>query len=299
VNDEMMRSVPSIIALLTDFGDQDEYVGVMKGTILCRAPRAVLVDICHQIAPHDIRQASAMIAATFRYFPGNTLFLAVVDPGVGSARGIVFARSRSGGFLCPDNGLLTGLIAQGVLETVHCVTNRDLFANAVGNTFHGRDIMAPVAGFLASGGQPTELGPEQPVGDLVRLEDLPARLEAGGSVCGTIVAVDRFGNGITDIGIDLLTSAWENDLNDALIIETGRPWCMPLVSSYSAQPPGYLLAIIGSRNTLEIAVNMGNAGSVLGITPGTPVRVRRADRTSKDPAPDPSGGSIGTGAKKT
>lgn len=274
----MMASTPPIIALLTDFGDKDEYVGVMKGVILCRAPHAVMVDLCHHVAPHDIRQAAAMIAAVFRYFPGNTLFVLVVDPGVGGERDIVWAQAGGRAFVCPDNGLLSVLITHGVLEAARRVTNQALFPQPVSHTFHGRDIMAPVAGFLASGGLPAQLGPEQPIGDLVCLGDPPAYLEIDGSLRGTVVAVDHFGNVITDIGVDLLTTAWEGDLNHDLIIEVGTRRSMPLVSSYSALPPGGLLATIGSRNTLEIAVHMGNAGAALGVAPGIPVVVRRRDR---------------------
>lgn len=268
-----MGSAPPIISLLTDFGDRDEYVGVMKGAILRRAPHAVIVDLCHHIAPHDIRQAAAMMAAAYPYFPEGALHVMVVDPGVGGQRGIVYAQAATCGFLCPDNGLLTGLIAQDILHTAWRVTNRTLFSQAVSATFHGRDIMAPVAGFLASGNRPEMLGPGQAVADLVCLDDPPARLERDGRLRGTVVAVDRFGNVVTNIGRDLLTSSWEGDLKQSLMVESETPWVMPLVSSYSAVPTGGLLATIGSRNTLEIAVNQGNAGTLLGVVPGSQLRV--------------------------
>lgn len=243
----------------------------MKGAILSRAPHAVIVDLCHYIVPHDIRQAAAMMVASYPYFPEGALHVMVVDPDVGGKRGIVFAQAPTCGFLCPDNGLLTGVIKQGILHTAWRVTNRALFAQAVSATFHGRDIMAPVAGFLASGNCPEKLGPRQALGDLVCLDDPPARLERDGSLRGTVVAVDRFGNVVTNIGRDLLTSFGEGDLKQTLMIETH--WAMPLVSSYSAVPTGELLATMGSRNTLEIAVNKGNAGMVLGVVPGSQIRV--------------------------
>lgn len=268
-----MGSPSSIITLLTDFGDRDEYVGVMKGAILRRAPHAVLIDLCHHIVPHDIRQAAAMIAAAYQYFPEGTLHVMVVDPGVGGARDIVFAQAPTCGFLCPDNGLLTGLIAQGVLHKAWRVTNRALFSHAVSATFQGRDIVAPVAGFLASGNRPENLGPQRVIGDLVCLDDPPARLGREGSLWGTVVTVDRFGNLMTNIGRDLLTSDWEGDLKQSLMVEITSQLTIPLVSSYSAVPIGELLATIGSRNTLEIAVNQGHAGMLLGVVPGTPIRV--------------------------
>jgi S-adenosylmethionine hydrolase len=135
--------------------------------------------------------------------------------------------------------------------------------------------MAPVAGFLAAGGLPEELGPLQAVSALVRSEDAPARREVDGSVIGRVVSVDRFGNVVTDIGHDLLTSFRGDDLNSFLTIEVGTRRHIPWVPSYSARPRGELLATIGSRGTLEIAVNTGHAAERLGIGPGTPVRVCR------------------------
>ena len=280
----------SIVSLLTDFGDRDEYVGVMKGVILSRAPQAVIIDVCHHILRHDIRQAAAMLAAVFPYFPTGTLHVVVVDPGVGSERDIVLARARKCDCLCPDNGLLTELIRQGVFQTAWRVTNQALFADEVSATFHGRDIMAPVAGFLASGGVPAKLGPERAIAELVCL-DLPlSRSDGQGGFQGTVVTVDRFGNIITNIGRDLLTSAGEDDLKQILIGETGAVHPIPLVSSYGAVPAGQLLATIGSRGTLEIAVNQGRAADRLGATPGALVRCRLG-KNPNDPVP---GGAMGT-----
>jgi S-adenosyl-L-methionine hydrolase (adenosine-forming) len=279
-----------IISLLTDFGDRDEYVGVMKGVILSHAPKAVIVDVCHHISPHDIRQAAAMVAAVFPYFPTGTLHVVVVDPGVGSERNIVLARARKCDYLCPDNGLLTELILQGVFHAARRVTNQAFFADTVGATFHGRDIMAPVAGFLASGGVPEKLGPAQAIDELICLDPMTSRSDGQGDLLGAVVAVDRFGNIITNIGRDLLTSAGEGDLKQFLIIETGTVHRMPLVSSYWAVPAGQLLATIGSRGTLEIAVNQGNAADRLGIAPGASVRVAR----KKDPNDPIPGIAMGT-----
>ena len=271
----MTGSNAPIITLMTDFGDRDEYVGVMKGMILSRAPQAVIVDICHHIAAHDICQAAAMMASVFPYYPAGTLHVVVVDPGVGSKRNIVWARSRKCDFLCPDNGLLTELIIQGVLHTARRVTNQALFADAISATFHGRDIFAPVAGFLASGGAPEKLGPEQAVDELVCLDHAPSRWDGQDRLQGAVITVDRFGNIITNIGRELLTSFCEGDLNQILVIEAGSVRPVSLVTSYSAVPVGRLLATIGSRGTLEIAVRQGSAAERLGIAPGAKIRVAR------------------------
>jgi len=270
-----MDAPPAIISLLTDFGDRDEYVGVMKGVLLRHAPHAVLVDLCHHIMPHDIGQAAAMIAAAYRFFPEGTLHVMVVDPGVGGQRDIVFAQAQSCGFLCPDNGLLSGLIAQNVLHTAWRVTNPALFAPTISATFNGRDIMAPVAGFLASGGDPEKIGPRKAIEDLACQAFPAARQEADGTLWGTVVAVDRFGNVVTNIGRGLLTSVREDDLKQVSMIKIGNRPAIPLVAAYSAVPVGELLATIGSRDTLEIAVNQGHAGMVLGVVSGVPIHVSR------------------------
>jgi S-adenosylmethionine hydrolase len=265
--------LPAIITFLTDFGDRDEYVGVMKGVVLRRAPRAVLIDLCHHIPSHDIRQAAAMIAAAYRYFPEGTLHVMVVDPGVGSDRRIVFAQAASHQFLCPDNGLLSGLITTGKLLSARQVANPALMADDVSATFHGRDVIAPVAGFLASGGRPETLGERLAIETLVCLKDSSPHRKPDGSILGAVVAVDRFGNVVTDIGFGLLTSTHEGDLKQFLTIDIVGSQTLPLVSAYSEGRVGDLLALIGSRQTLEIAVNQGNAAQRLGIRPGMPVQV--------------------------
>jgi hypothetical protein len=253
----------------------------MKGVILGRAPQAAIVDICHHIAAHDIRQAAAMMAAVFPYLPEGTLHVVVVDPGVGSERDVVLAHARKCDFLCPDNGLLTELINQGVLHSVRRVTNQALYADSVSTTFHGRDIFAPVAGFLASGGAVEKLGPTQVIDELVCLDLAPSRWDGQDRLAGVVVAVDRFGNIITNIGRDLLTSFCEGDLNQSLVIESGVVRPVRLVASYSAVHVGRLLVTIGSRGTLEIAVNQGSASERLGIAPGAWIRVARGDKNGR------------------
>ena len=270
-----MEPLPAFITLLTDFGDRDEYVGVMKGGILRHAPHAVLIDLCHHIPPHDIRQAAAMITAAYRYFPEGTLHVMVVDPGVGSDRRIVVAQALSHRFLCPDNGLLSGLIAKGVLQSAWQVSNPAFMADEVSTTFHGRDIIAPAAGYLVSGVPFEKFGKRLKIGELVCHDDVTARREPDGSLRGTVVAIDRFGNVVTDIGRELLTSFHEGDLKQSLVIDIVGSQALPLVSSYSDIPAGDLLALIGSRQTLEIAINQGSAARLLGIRPGTPLHVTR------------------------
>ncbi len=266
-----------IISPLTDFGDQDEYVGVMKGVILSRAPNAVIVDLCHHIAPHDIRQAAAMAASAYRYFPEGTLHVMVVDPGVGSPRDIIWAQTRTQAFLCPDNGLLTEFVAKDLLQDARVVTNRDLFLEQTGTTFHGRDILAPVAGFLASGGRAKQLGPSRPIAELVRLADVAAGMGSGGGVFGTVVSVDRFGNVLTNIGPDLLTSRREGGLKSLSVTVAENRLEIPLVNTYSDMPPGHLVALFSSRNTLEFAINQGDAATWLDVAPGASISIALGD----------------------
>ena len=155
-----------LLALLTDFGTSDPYVGVIKGVVLERRPDAAIVDLAHGIAAQNVRQAAFVLMQSLDYFPGGTLFLCVVDPGVGSDRRILWARGSRHQFLAPDNGLLSWVEQRETLRELRSVTNRKLFNEPVSPVFHGRDIFAPVAAALAGGAAPDTLGPRVP--DMVR-----------------------------------------------------------------------------------------------------------------------------------
>jgi len=181
-----------VITLTSDFGLEDEYVGVMKGVIVSIAPAARIIDLSHGIKRQAVQEAAFVLAAAYRYFPKGTVHVAVVDPGVGSDRKIILLRADGHFFIAPDNGLLTFLLAGDRFEAVHEVANRDLFIKPVSNTFHGRDIMAPVAARLAAGLDMEAVGPAIDRAAVVRfrLPRLTINREQG-TVTGTIIGVDR------------------------------------------------------------------------------------------------------------
>jgi S-adenosylmethionine hydrolase len=265
-----------IITLLTDFGSQDEFVGVMKGVILARYPTVQLVDLCHQIAPHDVLQAAHMLAAAYRYFPDGTLHVAVVDPGVGGARRILYAEAARQQFLAPDNGLLDIVARRAPVQHLRAVTCADLFLTHVGHTFHGRDIFAPVAAHLAAGGDPVRVGPECRPTDMRGLTTAEPCMSAAGAIHGQVVHCDRFGNLVTDVDRALLQRMLGADLYQPLRIRLNREIELPLVPAFASVPTGAPLAVIGSRATLEIAVNQGRACDLLRAAVGTPLRIARA-----------------------
>lgn len=228
------------IALLTDFGTRDPYVAAMKGVIAARTDVPVL-DLTHEIAPFDVWEAAFFLKAIVAYWQ-DTLFVCVVDPGVGTSRRILAVRSGGNVFLAPDNGLLTFIEGDA-----YAVTDQSLFLPHGSNTFHGRDRFAPVAAAIANG--LTELG--ERVHDRVGLDYRP----------GTIISIDRFGNAITDIVP-----------RDGIALRVGELVVDRVARNYAEAGEGPFL-IAGSSGTLEISLRERNAAAVLGLTRGDRVEV--------------------------
>jgi S-adenosylmethionine hydrolase len=256
------------ISLLTDFGLQDHYVGAMKGAILGVCPEATLVDLCHEIPAHDVLAGALALDASFRFFPPGTVFLAVVDPGVGSGRRPIAMAAGGWVFVAPDNGVLTAVLAEHPEAPVHLLTHPVLRRHPLSAVFHGRDLFGPAAAHIARGLSLSEAGPA--IDDPVRLSLPGARTMADGTIEGTILLVDRFGN--------LTTSLKEADVA-ALVAEgvevvvAGRP--LPLVRTYADVAPGSPCALVGSSGRLEVAVNQGRANEALGVERGARMVVRR------------------------
>jgi S-adenosyl-L-methionine hydrolase (adenosine-forming) len=258
-----------IVALLTDFGLTDHYVGAMKGVLLGLCPDAVLVDITHDIPPHDVVTGAIELAATWRFFPSGTIFLVVVDPGVGSARRGIAVEAADYRFVAPDNGVLTCVLNDVKPKRVVELTERRYARPTVSRTFEGRDRFAPAAGWLAKGVDLAALG--RPLPTVVRL-DVPMPQIAGDSLVGEVVRVDRFGNLVTNI--DRRTFDQFRGTG-ALRIEAGDHPVERLVSTYADAPAGAVCALFGSTDHLEIACNGESAGRRLGLGRGAPVRVVR------------------------
>ena len=249
----------SIITLLTDFGIADEYVGVMKGVILSVNPSATIVDITHHISPQNVLQAAYMIKSSSPYFPDGTVHVVVVDPGVGSNRAIIAVKHKHHVFVAPDNGVLSFLMDKPEIDGVVRIENTHYFLKNISQTFHGRDIFAPVAGHLSLGVDIGHLGKPMNPGQLVQLPLQKPHITQQGALLGTIIAIDRFGNLITNIDIDSIQSM-DVDISDSdLEIWVGDNKIISISNTYDSVENGKPLAIIGSRGYLEVAVNFGDA----------------------------------------
>lgn len=263
-----------IITLTTDFGDRDPYVGVMKGVILSITPEAIIVDITHHVPPQNVHEAAYVLSSAISYFPAGSIHVAVVDPGVGTERRPVVVRTDRAFYVAPDNGLLTPILQrERVLEAVH-LTNDTYWLPHVSHTFHGRDIFAPVAAYLARGVPLNALGVALSPDDLVRLEWTQPHTLPDGSVEGMVVHIDHFGNIITNIPAHLLA-----DPAETWIFEVGGRHVQGLKRAYAEVQVGEPLALIGSNGTLEFSVREGNAAALWGVQVGEKVRARKVQAT--------------------
>jgi hypothetical protein len=255
--------VARIIALLTDFGTVDPYVGAMKGAILSVCPEATLVDLVHDVPVHDVLAGAFALDAAYPTFPEGTVFVAVVDPGVGSARRGLAIRAGTCVFVGPDNGLFTLVLHAHPEAQVHVIANPALGRAPLSPVFHGRDLFGPVAAHLALGLAIEEVGPL--VGDPI-VFDLPSpRLLEERGLEASVVHVDRFGNLTTNLpGRECERPAIEVRVGGVLV---------PFVGTYADVPRGAPCALVGSSGRLEVAVREGSAAVVLGAGTGTAVRV--------------------------
>ena len=247
-----------IITLTTDFGLEDEYVGVMKGVILSRAPEARIVDLTHGIKAQDVRQAAFVISSASQYFPRGTVHTVVVDPGVGGQRKIILLTAGNQLFLAPDNGVLS--LVRRRDSRLYEATNETLFLPTVSRTFHGRDIFAPLAAALANGLDPAEVGPGLSDNEITLLPFSEVRLTEREMV-GCVIASDHFGNLITNIHRSMLPGDYSGDLS-RFSVKIGTRLA-GVRACYEDVPEGGVLALFGSRDYLEIAVNRGNAVMLL------------------------------------
>jgi S-adenosylmethionine hydrolase len=239
----------------------------MKGVILGICPEARLVDLSHEVSPHDVLEGQLVLEGATRFFPAGSVHLAVVDPGVGSARRPLLVSAGGHCFVGPDNGLFTFALGAGDWSAV-LVEARDLRLREVSATFHGRDIFAPAAAHLARGVPLHRFGP--PVTDPVRLA-LPAARVEGDVLAGEVIGVDRFGNLITSVTSGLLARFAGTR---AIVVEIGGRSLGPPLEAYAEAGQGTPAAIIGSSGRLEIFVKEASAAAALGARRATAVRVR-------------------------
>jgi len=239
----------------------------MKGVILGLQPRAQIIDITHEIPAGDIRAGAFALAASYKFFPKRTVHVAVIDPGVGSRRRAIAVQTVNYFFVGPDNGVLSLALAREKIKAVHQITNERLFLRPVSNTFHGRDVFAPVAANLSKGLPLWKVG--APIKEFVKLS-WPEPQRAANSIKGQIAYIDRFGNAITNIGNATLTARVENACE---IIVKGKRLCA-FQPFYQAVPSGKAVAVLGSSGFLELAVNGGSAAKKFKLKVGQAVIVR-------------------------
>jgi len=260
-----------IITLITDFGSLDSYVASMKGVILSISPTANIIDMTHDIEPQKVVQASIVMSTCTPYFPDGTIHVAVVDPGVGTDRALLAVKCNNQIYLAPDNGLLGFILERGCKSEVRSIENKDLFLGQVSRTFHGRDILAPVAAHLAEGIPFEEVGPE--------FKDFhpnifPYPEREGRIVRGEIIYRDHFGNLMTNINREDM-----KDINpQKLELVCGYTRIDGLSESYSDVERGELLCLYGSAGYLEIALREGSAADKLRFPLGTLVEIQESSK---------------------
>jgi S-adenosyl-L-methionine hydrolase (adenosine-forming) len=266
----IMKAMERVIALLTDFGTRDHYVACMKGVILQINPKAIIVDITHEINPQDVYHGAFELRQSLPWFPPKTVFVAVVDPRVGTNRRILAAAYNDRYVLAPDNGLLTLIHRDANLQGIRSVENRQYYSAQVSRTFHGRDIFAPVAAHLSKGVPFDQLGPL--VDRMEMLSLARPRLHPDGTIDGQVALIDHFGNLITNISVTDLSAAHAN--RHQLHVSVGKYDVGPVRASYADVPTTQPVALIGSTQMLEIAINGGNASRTLDVERGVPVSLR-------------------------
>jgi len=267
-----------IITLLTDFGIRDAYVASMKGVILSICPEACMVDITHMISPQDVRSGAFVLGTVYRDFPLETVHLAVVDPGVGTQRSALAIEAGGYCFVGPDNGLFSWILKAEPTWKAHSLENREYWNPSISTTFHGRDIFAPVAAHLARRVELDALGP--PCTPIIAKWSIP--VPKGDELQGEVIHVDHFGNGITNLTREDLEAFAPQDRWQRIIKVVGTKGAsrIELVQAYGDVAPGSAMALIGSSERLEIAVNQGDAAETFGIRTGSAVSVIRSDSST-------------------
>jgi S-adenosylmethionine hydrolase len=259
-----------LITLLTDFGLRDTYVGTMKGVIKGIAPAADLIDLSHDIGPQDIHEGAYALATAFEFFPPGTIHVAVVDPGVGTARQPIAAHIGAWYFVAPNNGLLSYVLAEHPLHQAVVLDNARFHAPKVSRTFHGRDIFAPAAAALANGVPFAQLG--SPIKELLSFAVSRPAWSADG-LHAHIIYIDRFGNAITD-----LAETWWKQNSRKFPVVTVKGLRIPKISEkYADVRVGEPVALFGSAGRLEIAVRDGSARHQFDLRVGDPVMLSKAE----------------------
>lgn len=266
---------PKDIAFLTDYGTKDFYVGAVKGRILRINPEVNIVDITHEVTPYDIHEGAVTLLLAAREFSNDTVFLAIVDPGVGTERRPIAAQTEDGKiFVAPDNGLLTFVFQEFGVKEVRQITNEAWMRPGERSySFHGRDIFGPVAAHLSLGKSFSEVGPV--ITDYVNLPISPSKVEDG-KLIGQVLWIDQYGNVQVNItGKQAKDAGWAIDDKIQIQVGTAAPFVAPFVHTYGDVPEGDPLIFQASTDFLEISINMGNMAEFTGAEIGAPVTLTK------------------------
>jgi S-adenosyl-L-methionine hydrolase (adenosine-forming) len=259
-----------IITLTTDFGLNDHFVGTIKGVILDIAPNVEIVDICHSVQAFDVLDGALTVAQAYSYFPNGTVHLVVIDPGVGTDRKPILVTSDRHHFVAPDNGVLSLVYAREERLHVRHITAEHYYLQPVSNTFHARDIFAPIATYLAKGVDPAKFGEE--ITDFVRFHAPKPKAMEGETWRGVVLKVDRFGNLVTNITPQDAPMLFAAD-PAPFKIAVGKREITEIHANYAQGAPGEVFGILGSMGYLEIAANRGSAAQIVGAGKGSDVNV--------------------------
>jgi len=256
------------IVLLTDYGNTDGYAGVLKGVIHRISPETSVIDLTHEIAPFDIIQGGFVLYQAYRYFPRQTVFVAVVDPGVGSERKPLLIQTENYYFIGPDNGLFTLVLHSEKIERIVHLTNPKYFLKSPSSTFHGRDIFASAAAHLANSTLLENFGEE--IDTYQRLSEFSPRV-SGKEIVGIVISVDRFGNAVTNLTRSLLAERFPEL---SFSVKVGKRLVKEMKTHYAEAAPKKPFLLFGSSNLLEISVNQGSAAEILGVKRGDEIKIR-------------------------
>lgn len=266
-----MKKASGFITLMTDFGLADGFVATMKGVIYSINPKAIITDITHEINPYNLLGASFIFNSVYRFFPKGTVHVVVVDPGVGSERRPLAIETENYYFVAPDNGVLSLAIENEKVLKIVELSKPKYFLSEISNTFHGRDIFAPVSANLSLGVKLDLMGNR--VDDIVKISAPEPKISEN-EIIGEIIYIDRFGNLITNVSQDLIKKL---SAGKSIIIIAGNKTIMKISRSYADAPIGQLLAIYNSFGNLEIAVNTGNASKTLNMQKGDTFTIQILD----------------------
>ena len=267
----------TVITLLTDYGRTDSYVAEVKGAILKINPEATIIDVSHDVGNYDISSGAFHMTRASPYFPEGTIHVGVVDPGVGSSRKGIIIKAKNMWFVGPDNGLMAPAADRIGFEQAWEITNLEMLPRKVSDVFDGRDVFGPTGALLSKGVSPDRIGTK--IDEIIRLPYYQPEIDED-VIYGNVIHIDGFGNTVTNITYETLESAGIDSEALFKLTVDDKKYTVPYVRRFSAVEKGELLVLIAGGGYLEISVNQGNAGKLLGLSEGTKIKLQTCVRVN-------------------